>query len=506
MKTITSFGTRILTLTFIAIIVGSSSVLAEIQAKLQPNIVFIMADDHALEAVSSYGAWLKDYSKTPNIDRLATEGIRFTNFFCDNSICSPARATYLTGQYSHKNGVKMLAGTINAESPLYPLALKKAGYQTAVVGKWHLQTPPDFFDYYKVVKGQGTYFNPKFITLNGEENRKGFSADVYTDVALEWLDSRDTSKPFLLCLQFKSPHHPYDYPDRYDKLLEGVKIPEPTTLYEDVEKTSSRLKTPYWGHLARNRAYYARHYKDERPPMLPVEDLNDPEAITRAAYQHMILKYIRCVAAIDENVGRVLAYLDEHELTDNTIVIYTSDQGYWLGQHGMYDKRLILEGSLKMPFLVRFPGHIKPGTLSHELCSNADLGPTLLDYANAEIPEAMQGYSLRPLLEGKRPDNWRDGVFYSYWDTAPTHWGIRSERYKLIHFPGTDAIEFYDLQEDPLEERNVADDPNYSDAIDRTEKQLVALMRELDVKPEDLPVHKTPDYPVKRWVPHEPMN
>ena len=361
------------------------SVLCGSTSAAPPNIVFIMSDDHAYEAVSCYGSWLKDHVVTPNIDRLAKEGMRFNNFACNNSICSPSRASFLSGQYSHKNGCTGLNGAIRKNAPIFATELGKAGYQTALFGKWHLKNVPDYFQTYKVVKGQGKYFDPTFLTRKGTEKKTGYSSDVYTDEALSWLKARDEKKPFLLCLQFKAPHHDYSYAKRHDNFLEGHTFPEPATLHEDVTKTSALLKNPYWAHMSRNRAYYGRHWKDRKPPMRPVTDHKDTRAVTSAAYQHMMLKYARCVAGVDENVGRVLKYLDEQKLNEDTIVIYTSDQGYWLGQHGFYDKRLILDTSLKMPFVVRFPGRIKPGSLNEKLCANVDLAPTLLDYAGIEI-------------------------------------------------------------------------------------------------------------------------
>jgi len=380
-------------------------------ARRRPNILYIMADDHAQEAISCYGSYLKDYAKTPNIDRIAAEGIRFNNVCCNNSICSPSRASILTGQYSHKNGVTNLNGTIRESSPWVSVELQKAGYSTAVVGKWHLHPLPRGFDDYAVVKRQGQYFNPTFQTPAGAKHMTGYCSDVYADVALDWLRGRDPNKPFCLMLHFKAPHHPYDYPDRVKGFLRGVKIPEPSNLYEDVKKTSPLLKYRRPQQMdgpvrqnARQNAYYWRHVNDKEPPMAPASNHRERVA---AAYQHMMHKYIRAVKVVDENVGRVLDYLDENGLAEDTVVIYTADQGYWLGQHGLYDKRLILEESLKMPFLVRYPREIKPGTQCDLLGSNVDFAETLLDWAGAPIPKTMQGRSLRPLCRGERPPDWR---------------------------------------------------------------------------------------------------
>jgi len=457
----------------------------------RPNIVYIMADDHALEAISCYGSYLKDFARTPNIDRLAREGMRFTNCLCNNSICSPSRASILTGQYSHRNGVLRLNGNINPDSPWFSTGLQEAGYQTAVIGKWHLATWPQGFDRYWVTRGQGSYFNPTFYTppQGGEVKENGYSTDVYTDYAIRWLDGRDPSRPFLLCLHFKAPHHPYDYPDRYASLLEGVEVPEPPNLYENVSETSPLLKDQLWAQMDAKHGYYDRHKNDKNPPM-PKADADDHRARVAAAYQHMMHKYIRCIAANDEAVGRVLDYLDKHHLANNTIVVYTADQGYWLGQHGLYDKRLILEESLKMPLLVRYPAAVKPGTVCDKLVMNIDFAETFLDYARAEIPQAMQGRSLRPLLEGRTPADWRTDAFYCYWAAPPRHWGVRTERYTLVRFPGTDAIEFYDLAKDPWQMHNVASDPQYTDAIADCRRRLDRLMKEVHICKSDLPKPK----------------
>jgi arylsulfatase A-like enzyme len=455
----------------------------------RPNVLFIMADDHALEAISCYGSHLKDFARTPNIDRIANEGMRFENCCCGNSICSPSRASILTGQHSHKNGVLGLNGTINEGSPWFSAELQKAGYETCAVGKWHLKTMPKGFDDYWVTKGQGKYFDPTFYTPGGVVKKQGYSTDVYTDTALEWLRGRDGSKPFCLCLHFKAPHHPYDYPERHGELYEGVKIPEPASLYEDVEKSSPLLKNMLWAQMDAKRSYYLRHRKDAVPAMDDPER-DDHRSRVSVAYQHMMKKYLRCITANDENVGRMLDYLDDKGLADNTVVVYTSDQGYWLGQHGLYDKRLILEGSLKMPFVVRYPREIKEKSVNDDLVMNIDFAETFIDYAGAKAPKAMQGRSLRPLLEGKTPSDWRDAILYCYWAAAPTHWGVRTRRYKLVCFPGSDAIEFYDLKNDPKEMRNVAGDKEYASAIAACRKRLAELMKEADIKTHQMPKHK----------------
>jgi len=450
----------------------------------RPNLVFIMADDHALEAVSAYGSHLKDYARTPHIDRLAREGMRFTNCCCNNSICSPSRASILTGQYTHVHGVHRNSQEISRGSPWFSVALQQAGYDTAVVGKWHLADRPKGFAEYWIAEEQGTYFDPALRTPHGMVKKTGYATDVYTDLALDWLNKRRQDRPFCLCLHLKSPHIPFEYAPRHADLFENVTIPEPPTLYEDVQTTSPLLKSQLRTQLDAAHSYYDRFKGDSRTVMAAASDHRSRVA---AAYQHLVKKYLRCVAAIDENVGRVLAALDDLGLSDDTVVVYTSDQGYLLGQHGLYDKRLILEESLKMPLLVRYPKEIAAGAVNDDLVMNVDFAPTFLDYAGVPVPAAMQGRSLRPLLQGMSPNDWRDAVFYAYWDESPAHWGMRTARFKIVCFPQTEQIEFYDLQADPREVRNVAGEQAYAHIIAFCRLRLTALMREVGISRRQLP-------------------
>ncbi|HJN12816.1 MAG TPA: sulfatase [Pirellulaceae bacterium] len=461
----------------------------------KPNMVVVFVDDHAFEAISAYGTYLKDFAQTHAIDRLANEGMRFDNFACANSICSPSRASLLTGQYSHKNGVLGLNGSINDSSPQYPVELQNAGYQTWLVGKWHLKSKPKGYDKYMVVKGQGKYFNPTFDGSEGTWKRKGYSTDVYTDIAMEWLKTRDRDRPFLLSLQFKAPHHDYGHAERYNDQLADVTIPEPPTLYEDVRNSDSNLKKEF---LARTKfhmlhadssqgggAYYFRHLKDTAPNQMWKHNPNSDKDRIRVAYQHQIHKYIRCVMGNDDNLKRVLDYLDAEKLTANTIVIYTSDQGYWLGQHGFYDKRLILDTSMLMPFIIRYPKLIKPGSVNKDLCINVDIAPTLLDLAGVEIPKAMQGRSMKPLLKGSTPSDWRQSQFYTYWG-APPHYGIRTRRYTYFKIANHPA-ELFDRKIDPDQRHNVAGKPEYKDSIAQLEMELQEQIREVVIADSQLP-------------------
>ena len=453
----------------------------------RPNILFIMSDDHTSEAIGAYDSWLKDWVHTPTIDQLAAEGMRMTNVCCNNSICSPSRASIISGQYSHITGALNLGCELKPDSPSYIVELQKAGYQTAVVGKWHMKQWPRGCDDYAVTTGQGNYFNPTLHRPDGsKQNYQGYYADVYTDRALDWLKERKKDEPFYLSLHFKGPHESFDFPDRWAHLHEGVDIPEPASLHEDVAKTSPKLKAQHYSFMNRDDA--PKPYYQFAEGKMPRKSEDEKERAS-IAYQHIIHKYIRCVAASDENIKRVLDYLEAEGVKDNTVIIYTSDQGYWLGQHGMFDKRLMLETSLKMPFIIRYPAEIPAGSVSDALASNVDFGPTMLDFARTPVPQEMQGVSLRPVLRGETPDDWREGVFYAYYARAPQHWGVRTQRYKLIHFPGTEEVEFYDLERDPEEMTDQAGNPEYAERISQLDERLDALMEDVSITPEFLDQH-----------------
>jgi arylsulfatase A-like enzyme len=475
-----------------------TSLFTSLGASAKPNIVFVLADDHAWEAVSAYGSYLKDFAKTPHIDRLGQEGMRFNHFVCANSICSPSRASFITGQYSHRNGVRDLAGTINETSPWLSEELQKAGYETLLVGKWHLNGRIRGYDKHMTVSGQGRYFDPRFKGSEGNWEREGYSTDVYTDIALDWLKTRDAEKPFYLCLQFKAPHHDYGHAARYDTLLAEVTIPEPATLYDDVRESNSILMKQFLEgtkfHMLHspsrpNGNYYARHLNDPAPNAMWEHDEHNPRDQIRVAYQHMIHKYIRCIKGNDDTLKRVLDYLDQERLADNTIVIYTSDQGYWLGQHGFYDKRLILETSIRMPFLIRYPGVIPPGSVNDDICMNIDLAPTLLDLAGLAAPSSMQGQSMTPLLRGEdRPANWRTASFYTYWGGEPRHYGLRTDRFTYVKIGG--VTELFDRKQDPHQRMNVAGNPEYASIMATLESELQQKIKAVMIAEEDLPQKK----------------
>ena len=342
---------------------------------------------------------------------------------------------------------------------------------------------------------QGKYFDPTFSGSEGEWKREGYSTDVYTDIAMDWLENRDSEKPFCLCLQFKAPHHDYGHAERYDNLLAGVEIPEPPTLYEDIRNSDSNLKKEFIGgssfHMLHSTgksgaSYYTRHINDKAPNEMWEHDAGSDKDKIRVAYQHMMHKYIRCIAGNDDNLKRVLDYLDAQNLADDTIVIYTADQGYWLGQHGLYDKRLILETSMRMPFLIRYPKLIKPGTVSQDLCINVDIAPTLLELAGAKTPKVMQGRSMVPLLKGEAVPDWRTSQFYAYWGSPPNHHGIRTERYTYMKVKNHPA-ELFDRRNDPEQRHNVAGNPEYKGVIKKLERELQKQIREVDIAPGQLP-------------------
>jgi len=467
----------------------ASEVLAAAGPASRPNIVFIMADDHTGQAWGCYGSRLAPFAKTPNIDRLAREGARLTNCFCTNSICVPSRASILTGQYSHVNGVKTLSEALDPAADNVAKRLQNAGYQTALVGKWHLKRAPAGFDYWNIIKGQGRYHNPIMYEMDldkGDVQEGAYSTDVFTDKALGWLNGRDGEKPFCLMLHFKATHEPWQYHPRHAGLYENVDLPEPTTLLGPTGPQGSVV--PGWPlELLTQRMLGGGHGGGK----LQV-DSNDPEVVRRATYQKLVKDFLRCVAAIDENIGRVLEYLDEHQLTEDTVVIYTSDQGYFLGEHNYFDKRFMLEESLRMPFVVRYPREIKPGKVLDDIVLNVDFAPTFLDYAGAELPTTMQGRSFRKNLASSTPDDWRQAMYYRYYADSPqrpAHFGVRTHRHKLIYYDGLKdqpeeaRWELYDLTADPQETRNVYDDATYEEIVAQLKARLRGLQTELGDRP-----------------------
>ncbi len=464
--------------------------------KKPPNIIYIMTDDHAAQAISCYGSKI---NKTPNLDRIAKEGMRFANCFCTNSICAPSRAVILTGKYSHINGVIDNAKEFDGSQQTFPKLLQKAGYETAIIGKWHLKTDPTGFDYWNILPGQGVYYNPVMIEMGQKTKYAGYVTDIITDHCLNWLKERKGDKPFCLMYHHKAPHREWAPPLKYLTLYDDVTILEPATLFDDysnrgraakeqdmtIEKTLNdtdlKLVAPKNLTLEQKKLWDAAYEpKNEafRKANLKGKDL------VRWKYQRYIKDYLRCIASVDDNIGRVLDYLDEAGLADDTIVIYASDQGFYLGEHGWFDKRFMYEESLRMPLLVRYPKQIKPGSVNKDIVLNLDFAPTFLDFAGVSIPADMQGRSIRTLMQGKTPKDWRKSMYYHYYEypavhSAKRHYGVRTERYKLIHFyHDIDEWELYDLQKDPDELNNIYNDPTYADVVNKLKAELSRLRKE----------------------------
>ena len=461
-------------------------------SRRRPNILFIMSDDHAAPAISCYGSWLSKTARTPNIDRIATAGMRMTNCFVTNSICTPSRASIWTGKYSHANGVYKFTA-LDQSQPTLPKLMRKAGYHTGFVGKYHLHSNPVGFDYWSVLPGQGRYHNPRFIEMGDESptgwvrkgkatTYKGHSSDVIGDKALNYLKRiRPKDKPFFFMCHFKAPHDPWDCAKRFEKLYADVEVPEPTTLHDDYATRSDALKTSlqYIGSRWGNHTNYTRQTRH----------ITDKALRRKAQYQLYIKSYLRCVAGIEHNVGRVLDYLDESGLAEHTIVIYTSDQGFFLGEHGLYDKRFMYEEALRMPFLIRWPGKIKGGTVNEDILLNVDFAPTLLEAAGAKAHPGMQGRSFLAALGGKTPADWRTSMYYRYYfshfKTEP-HYGVRTKKHKLIHFHRIEQWELFDLAKDPTEIRNVYGKGEYAGIVKDLKAELKRLQAELKDDPNDV--------------------
>ncbi len=502
-------------------LLSCSRIVKDIQ---KPNILFIMSDDHTSQAFGIYGSRLASLNPTPNLDKIGREGMIFDNVFCTNSICTPSRASIITGQYSQTNGVLDLIGSIPTERQYLPSEMKKAGYLTAMIGKWHLKDEPAAFDYYNIFPGQGRYFDP--VTMEKGQGQwpdnliqhQGHSSDVITDLSLEWLRNRDRSKPFFLMHHFKAPHDLFQNAKRYDNYLEDIEIPEPDNLYNQPAPGFGSVSTRGFndslidtiGASVSKRCNIWRLGK-----ALGIDEgLPEPD-FTYAVYQRFLKRYLRCVKGVDDNVKRLVDYLKEEGIYENTIIIYTGDQGYFLGEHDFFDKRWMYEEGMRMPFIVLYPEHIRKGSKCDLLINNTDFAPTLIEIAGGEVPEYMQGKSFKRTIEGKKENEWRTETYYRYWMHmahdlgVPAHFGIRTMKYKLIFFYGIDygrlltpnpenwgsldsivtppGWELYDMEEDPFEMNNLYENSEYSDIIVELKERLKKLREEINETDENFP-------------------
>ena len=491
----------------------------EISFTDRPNILFIMSDDHAESAISAYGSELIN---TPNIDRIAKEGIIFNNSFVTNSICAPSRAVLLTGKYSHINGVRDNDQVFDGSQETFPKILQSAGYETAMIGKWHLKSEPTGFNHWKILKGQGEYYNPLIVDSAGERNVEGYVTDIITNLAIETLENRDKDKPFAMLLHHKAPHRNWMPNLKYLGAFKGEKFPLPETFYDDYSTRSLAAKDSdmridnmflTWDMKLRPgdidketgsggsgqvsgiiRDSYREWMNDEQRKIwetyydsISVNFRNanlSGKALLEWKFQRYMEDYLGVILSVDENIGRILEYLDQEGLTKNTIVIYTSDQGFYLGEHGWFDKRFMYEESLSMPLLMRYPKEIKAGQVSDNIVLNLDFAPTFLDYAGISASNGMQGQSLRLITEGIQPLDWRKSMYYHYyeyphgWHFVKRHYGIRTDRYKLIHYYNDiDSWELYDLDNDPNEMKNLIYDMNYSQIMAKLKNELYSLKK-----------------------------
>ncbi len=491
---------------------GTSPVAAtfptEPTQRQSPNILFIFSDDHAYQAISCYGD-PRRLVQTPHIDRLAKEGVRFDRCLVPNSICGPSRATVLTGKYPHRHGFYNNTNCrFDGSQTTFPKLLQKAGYQTAIIGKWHLVSDPTGFDHWHILPGQGLYYNPPMIRNGQRMQHSGYVTDLITDFSLEWLRQRDRRRPFLLMVHHKAPHREWSPALRHLGHDNDRQYPEPPTLFDSYEGRSRALRDQ---DMTLARTFTLLDAKLVPPPNLSPEQLRqwnayyeprnraflekklEGQELVRWRYNRYMHDYLGCVKGIDESVGRLLQFLDDEGLSNNTIVIYSSDQGFYLGEHGWFDKRFIFEESLRTPLLVRWPGVAKVGHVSGELTSLVDIAPTLLEAAGLPVDPEMQGRSLVPLLKGTTPPDWRKSFYYHYTEypvphRVRPHYGVVTDRYKLVHFykPDVDEWELLDRVKDPLETKNFYDDPSYAAVRRELHAELERLRRELGV-PAELP-------------------
>ncbi len=471
------------------------------EGRPRPNILFIFSDDLAYQAISAYGE-KRDLVETPHMDRIAREGMRFDRCLVTNSICGPSRATILTGKYSHLNGFyNNTTSRFDGSQQTFPKLLQQAGYTTALIGKWHLVSDPTGFDHWHILPDQGQYYNPPMIKNGERVKHDGYATDVITDLSIEWLKNRDKMKPFVLMCQHKAPHREWSPALRHLGWDDDRKHREPKTLFDDY---AGRSKAVSDQDMTLERTFTELDAKLVPPPSLNEEQLKDWNAyyeprnkafreanltgkeLVRWRYNRYMHDYLGCVKAVDESVGRLLDYLEQEGLAENTVVICSSDQGFFLGEHGWFDKRWIFEESLRTPLLVRWPGVTKAGSVNSDIVSVLDFAETFLDIAGVPIPPDMQGRSLVPLFSGQTPADWRKSFYYHYYEYPESHhvrphYGVVTDRYKLVHYykPDVDDWELLDREKDPLEVKSFYDDPNYAATVKELHAELARLRKEV---------------------------
>jgi len=515
----------------------------------RPNILFIFSDDHAPNAISCYpGGLFDEIAPTKGIDRIAREGMRFDRSYCTNAICGPSRASILTGKHSHLNGfIDNNSSYFDGLQTTFPDLLREAGYTTAMIGKWHLHSNPIGFDYWEILPGQGAYYNPDFIQMDNTRKRfQGHCNDLVTQKGLTWLkQAADSKKPFMAMVQYKAPHRNWAPAFRHINMFDDVNMPEPETLFDNYENRSSVLKEHAMGiqdHMSwgndmkmQGKNLFPSHFtggpgngqfnrlsdQDKKTFISAYEDENkqfikemkagklDQKAITSWKYQRYIKDYLAVIQSMDEGIAKILNHLDNSGLAENTIVIYSSDQGFYLGEHGWYDKRWMFEESLMMPFVVRWPGKIKPGSVSNAIIQNIDYGPTFLELAGAKIPESMQGKSLVPIFKaaGEKPKGWRNSIYYRYsgerTHNVAAHDGVRTADHKIFWVPKTKEYQLFDMKKDPQEMKSVHNDPAYAVVFNEMKQELDSARKKYRVHSAIIGEPRKDEWWMKR---HQSMN
>ncbi len=459
----------------------------------RPNILWLFSDDHAYQAIGVYGGRLQKHNLTPNIDSIAQQGMRFDKCYVGNSICAPSRATLLTGKHSHLNGKIDNIVPFNHDQQQFQKLLQKNGYQTAMIGKIHLNGKMQGFDYWEVLRGQGRYINPIFLTENKRKEYKGHSTDIVTDRAINWFENnRDKSKPFMAMIHYKAPHRRWMPAERFREKFKTITFDEPDTLFDDYStRTTAAHRQGLNIEKCMDIKADLKAEKWEHRRVTLIESGLKGKELVRAKYQAYMRDYMACIAGVDENIGRLLKYLKDNDLEKNTVVMYSADQGFYLGEHGWFDKRFMYEESFRTPLLAKWPGVIKPGSVNSDLVQNIDFAETFLDLAETKIPSDMQGKSIVPLLKGETPTDWRTSLYYHYYEypgchNVRRHEGVTTGRYKLIRFygtnvPGNEEWELYDLRGDPRELQNEFNNPEYASVIAKLKVELQKLRKQYDV-------------------------